>query len=172
MDHHIGMPGIFYSLILWALSVTVLQAAAADMCIAENGDDALSRQSFGAWTLFRAKCSCLVSLPGSGESTFDMLVVKATPRQKAPLLSVMVSAAKEFAGDIDYFPVILNGKPIAAGAQPKAGVFLVELEGSIDWFNEVSKADTIRIGPYFYTSDQSKKAMSELLSCYASLKGK
>jgi|EndMetStandDraft_3_1072993.scaffolds.fasta_scaffold09066_3 hypothetical protein len=166
------MPVFFYSLVVLATSVTALPPDATNECIAENGDNALSQQSFGAWTLFHAKCSCILSLPGPGDSSFDMLVVKATADQKVPRLSVMVSVTQEFPDDVEYFPVIINDKPIAAGAQPKAGVFLVELEGHVDWFNEVAKTGTISIGPYSFGSDQSDKAVSALQTCYAGLEGK
>lgn len=101
-----------------------------------------------------------------------MLVVKATADQKVPRLSVMVSVTQEFSDDVEYFPVIINDKPIAAGAQPKGGVFLVELEGHVDWFDEVAKTETLSIGPYSFGSDQSDKAVSALQTCYAGLEGK
>jgi hypothetical protein len=153
------------------MSTTVLPADVENECFAENGDHALSTLHLGVWSISRAKCSCLASLPGSDGSTFDMLVVKATPDQKVPRLSVMVSATREFAENVDYFPVTIDGKTVPAGAQPKAGVFVVELEGAIDWFRDVSQAHTIQIGPYTYTSDQSATAMSGLLNCYGDLKG-
>jgi hypothetical protein len=162
---------LLYSLVVLAVSATVLPPDVANECIAEVGDAALSQQSFGAWTLSQAKCSCMLSLQGAGDSTFGMLVVKATASQIAPRLSVMLSVTQEFPDDVEYYPVTINGKPIEAGAQPKAGVFVVELEGHVDWFDELGKTDTINVGPNIFTSDQSSKAVSALLTCYAALGG-
>lgn len=100
-----------------------------------------------------------------------MLVVKATASQIAPRLSVMVSLTQEFPDDVEYYPVTINGKPIEAGAQPKAGVFLVEMEGHVDWFDAIAKTGTINVGPHIFISDQSSKAVSALLMCYAALDG-
>lgn len=163
---------LLYAIGLWYFSLPAPPSTPLDVCIAEDGDIALSQKSIEAWTLLYAKCSCFIALAGSDQSEFSIVMVKASADQKQPRLSAMLSVAQAFPETTGELPVVLNGRNISATPTPLAGTLTVELEGATDWIAAISEAKTLQIGDYHFTSAQSKTAMQELKTCYAGLKGK
>lgn len=101
-----------------------------------------------------------------------MVVVKATPDQKHPRLSAMLSVVQEFPENTGRYPVFINDREIKAEAIPLAGTLTVELNGEQNWFKLISTAKKLQIGPYYFASAQPEAAMHELIACYKSLSGK
>ncbi len=166
------MLSTFSVIVLGTLYFSVPKPPAPEVCSAEDGDRALSETQIEAWTLQTAKCSCFISLQGTEQSEFSMVVVKATPDQTVPLLSAMLSVAEEFPDNTGNWPVQINDMPVNAEAAPLAGTLTVELNGETDWITRLSKAKSLKIGPYHFASDKSAAAMAALRACYSSLKGK
>ena len=160
------------AIVLWTFYFSVPQPAVPEVCSAEDGDRALSETQIEAWTLQTAKCSCFISLQGTEQSEFSMVVVKATPNQTVPRLSAMLSVAKEFPENTGNWPVQINDMPVNAEAAPLAGALTVELDGETDWIARLSDARSLKIGRYRFTSEKSAAAMAGLRACYSSLKGK
>ena len=160
------------AIVLWTFYFSVPQPPAPEMCSAEDGDRALSETQIEAWTLQTAKCSCFISLQGTEQSEFSIVVVKATPDQTVPRLSAMLSVAEEFPENTGNLPVLINDRPVNAEAVPLAGTLTVELDGETDWITSLSEARNLKIGRYRFTSEKSAAAMAGLSACYASLKGK
>ena len=160
------------AIVLWTLYFSVPQPPAPEMCSAEDGDRALSETQIEAWTLQTAKCSCFISLQGTEQSEFSMVVVKATPDQTVPRLSAMLSVAEEFPENTENLPVLINHILTNAEAVPLAGTLTVELDGETDWITSLSEARSLKIGRYRFTSEKSAAAMAGLRACYSSLKGK
>lgn len=144
---------------------------AADICIAVNGDDAISQKKIASWTLLTAKCSCYISLQGSEQSEFSIVVVKASPDQKQMRLSAMLSVTSAFKHGSKALPIVINGQLLNAETVPLAKTLTVELADSIDWISAITEAQSIMIGQYNFSSTQSRKAMEEFRSCYAGLSG-
>ena len=160
------------AIVPWTFYFSVPQPPAPEMCSAEDGDRALSETQIEAWTLQTAKCSCFISLQGTEQSEFSIVVVKATPDQTMPRLSAMLSVAEEFPENTGNLPVLINDRPVNAEAVPLAGTLTVELNGETDWITSLAEARSLKIGRYRFASDKSAAAMAGLRACYSSLKGK
>ncbi|MBB5091477.1 hypothetical protein HNQ68_002018 [Pseudochrobactrum saccharolyticum] len=166
------MLSTFSVIILWTLYFSVPKPPEPEMCSAEDGDHALSEKQIEAWTLQTAQCSCFISLKGTEQSEFSMVVVKATPDQKQPRLSAMLSVVQEFPENTGRYPVFINDREIKAEVMPLAGTLTVELNGEADWIKLISTAKKLQIGPYYFKSALPEAAMHELIACYKSLSGK
>lgn len=166
------MLSTFSVIILWTLYFSVPKPPEPEMCNAEDGDHALSEKQIEAWTLQTAQCSCFISLKGTEQSEFSIVVVKATPDQTVPLLSAMLSVVQEFPKNTGRYPVFINDREIKAEAMPLAGTLTVELNGEADWIKLISTAKKLQIGPYYFASAQPEAAMHELITCYTALSGK
>lgn len=144
---------------------------ASDTCIAVDGDNAISQKKIETWTLLTAKCSCFISLQGTEQSEFSIVIVKASSDQKHMRLSAMLSVTRAFKHASKALSIAINGQLLNVETVPLADTFTVELADSVDWISAITEAQTIMIGQYYFSPTHSRKAMEELKSCYAGLSG-